>query len=87
VATVAPATSTRVPAPTVQSNLRTDIVEFATTLSSDDTVAVVDDVQKVEGVKSAQSSGQAIQVTYDPTKTSLDKIIAAIEDYGVQVKK
>lgn len=50
-------------------------------------MAVVDDVQRLEGVKNAQSSGQAIQVTYDPAKVSLQQIITEIEDYGVRVKK
>lgn len=87
VATATPAPSEPAATATVQSILRTDVIEFLTTLSSDDTVAVVDDVQKLEGVKNAQSSGQAIQVTYDPTKVSLQQIITSIEDYGVQVKK
>jgi hypothetical protein len=73
--------------PTVSSLLRTDTVEFVTTLSSDDTVAVVDDVQKLDGVQDAQSSGQAIQVTYDPGKINLQQIVAAIENDGVRVKK
>ncbi len=88
---VAPTAASTQPAPaataTIQPNLRTDTIEFLTMLSSDDTVAVQDDVEKLAGVKNAQSSGQAIQVTYDPEKVNLQQIIAAIENYGVRVKK
>jgi copper chaperone CopZ len=69
------------------SNLRTDTIEFLAPLSEDDADPLIQGIQNLSGVKDAQTNGQQMQITYDPTKINIQQIIAAIENYGFEVKK
>lgn len=92
--TATPASPTAIPTlsvpkvtATTPSNLRQDTLELAAPITEDDAGTILSDLQNLAGVTDAQTNELVIQITYDPNKITLQRIITVIESYGFRIKK